>query len=338
MRSWRRWREDMTEGAASGAAQGAARTLFLGTGRFALPIARALQRHPSTALLGVITAPRHGGPEDEPPVAIWAHEAGLPMLRPALLREPQVIDAVRRAAPELLVLADYGQLVPPELLDLPRHGALNVHPSLLPRHRGAAPIQAAILDGDTQTGVTIMRMDAGLDTGPIIAQRTMGLAGDESAPELEARLAGVAVDLLTETIDKWLAGEIEPTPQPADGVSWTRQLRREDGQLDPAHGVSFLYRQVRAYQPWPGTFMETDAGRVIVWDARPLGGGATRRPGTLLALPANRAALAVADGLFELIEVQPAGGRRMSGAELLRGRPALVGSLVASPSETEEET
>ncbi len=324
----------MTEGAAGSAA----RTLFFGSGRFALPIVRALERHPAAQLLGVITAPAHGDPADEPPVAVWTHERGLPMLRPERLGDPSAIDAIRRAAPDLLVLADYGQIVPAEVLSMPRLGALNLHPSLLPRHRGAAPIQTAILEGDTQTGVTIIQMDEGLDTGPIVAQRAVTLSGDESAPDLEARLSAVASDLLNETLGPWLAGEITPEPQTADGATATRTLRREDGRLDPVHGVSHLYRQVRAYQPWPGTFIETNAGRVIVWDARPLGGVATRRPGTLLALPANRAALAAADGLFELIEVQPAGGRRMSGAELLRGRPGLVGSLVTAPSEADEET
>jgi methionyl-tRNA formyltransferase len=320
------------------AAGGLARTLFLGSGKFALPVARALDRHPAARLLGVITAPPRDDPATEPPVAVWAHERGLPMLRPARLADPQTLDAIRRAQPELLVLADYGQIVPAELLDMPRFGALNLHPSVLPRHRGAAPIQAAILEGDTQSGVTIIQMDEGLDTGPIVAQHTVTLSGDESAPELEARLSAVAADLLTETLPSWLAGEITPEPQSADGATMTHALRREDGRLDPAHGVSYLYRQVRAYQPWPGTFLETNAGRVIVWDARPLGGGATRRSGTLLALPANRAALAASDGLLELIEVQPAGGRRMTGAELLRGRPALVGSLVTSPSAADEET
>lgn len=321
-----------------GATGGAARTLFLGSGKFALPIVHALERHPAARLLGVVTAPARDDPATEPPVAVWTRERGLPMLRPARLADPQTVAAISRATPELLVLADYGQIVPAAVLAMPRFGALNLHPSVLPRHRGAVPIQAAILEGDTQSGVTIIKMDEGLDTGPIVAQRAMTLTGDESAPELEARLSAIAADLLTETLAPWLAGQITPEPQSDDGATMTHSLRREDGRLDPARGVSHLYRQVRAYQPWPGTFLETSAGRVIVWDARPLGGGATRRSGTLLALPANRAALATSDGLLELIEVQPAGGRRMTGAELLRGRPALVGSLVASPSAADEET
>jgi methionyl-tRNA formyltransferase len=251
------------------------------------------------------------------------------MLRPPRLREPEVVKQVLNAGPELLVLADYGQIVPAELLTGPGHGALNLHPSLLPRHRGASPIQAAILEGDRETGVTIIQMDAGLDTGPVVAQARYATDGTETAPQLEAGLALLAVDLLSDTLEPYLADAITPQPQSAEGVTLTHPLRREDGRLDPLRGIAFLDRQIRAYMPWPGTFFETDTGRVIVWDARPLGGGAMRRAGTLLRLPANRVAMAASDGLLELVEVQPAGGRRMTGAELLRGRPQLAGAIVS---------
>jgi methionyl-tRNA formyltransferase len=250
------------------------------------------------------------------------------MLRPRRLREPEVVEQVLGAGPDLLVLADYGQIVPAALLTKPRHAALNLHPSLLPRHRGASPVQAAILEGDKETGVTIIQMDSGLDTGPVVAQARHATNGAETAPELEARLSLLGADLLARTLEPYLAGDITPQPQSAEGVTLTRPLRREDGRLDPVRGLVYLDRQIRAYLPWPGTFFETDAGRVIVWDARPLGGGATRETGTLLRLPANRVALAASDGLLELIEVQPAGGRRMSAVELVRGRPGLVGSVI----------
>jgi methionyl-tRNA formyltransferase len=250
------------------------------------------------------------------------------MLRPTRLREPEAVDEVLRAEPELLVLADYGQIVPAALLTAPRHAALNLHPSLLPRHRGASPVQAAILEGDRETGVTILQMDTGLDTGPMVAQARYPMDGTETAPELEARLALLAADLLSATLVPYLEGAIVPQPQPVEGVTLTRPLRREDGRLDPVRGIAYLDRQIRAYMPWPGTFFETDIGRVVIWDARPLGGGAMRRAGTLMRLPANRVALAASDGLLELVEVQPAGGRRMTGAELLRGRPQLAGAIV----------
>lgn len=307
------------------------RTIFLGSGEFAVPILSALARHPAVSLVGVVTAPTHGSPDlaSDVPIAVWASRSGIPMLRPPRLREPAVVEQVLRAGPELLVLADYGQIVPAALLTVPRHATLNLHPSLLPRHRGASPIQAAILEGDHETGVTIIQMDAGLDTGPLVAQARYATDGTETAPELEARLAILAVDLMGDTLAPYLAGAITPQPQPAEGGTLTHPLHREDGRLDPVRGIQYLDRQIRAYVPWPGTFFETEAGRVIVWDARPLGGGATRRAGTLLRLPANRVALAASDGLLELVEVQPAGGQRMTGAELLRGRPQLAGAIVS---------
>ncbi len=254
------------------------------------------------------------------------------MLRPARLRAPESVAEIGRLRPDLLVLADYGQIVPPALLELPRHGALNLHPSLLPRHRGAAPIPATILAGDTETGVSLMLMDAGLDSGPIIAQRRHPLSGSETGPELEETLAETAAALLADTLATWLAGLIDPQPQGATGVSLTRPLRRQDGRLDPARGVMHLERQVRALQPWPGSFIDTSQGRVVIWRAQPAADESTGSPGTLVARPAGGLALAVRDGLLELTEVQPAGGRRMGAAELLRGRPALVGAILIDAS------
>jgi methionyl-tRNA formyltransferase len=200
---------------------------------------------------------------------------------------------------------------------------LNVHPSLLPRHRGASPIPATILAGDEQTGVTLIAMDAGLDTGPIVAVDRWELTGDETASELEARAAGAGAGLVAKSIGPWLRGEIAATPQPSEGATQTRPLRREDGRLDPDRPARILERQIRAYQPWPGSFIETEAGRVIVWrasvetvpeDLPP--------PGTIGPGPDLR--LATSDGWLVLEEVQPAGGRQMPGPDLLRGRSVLA--------------
>jgi methionyl-tRNA formyltransferase len=223
--------------------------------------------------------------------------------------------------PDLLVLADYGQLVPSALLDVPL-GALNLHPSLLPRHRGASPIPATILAGDERTGVTLMLMDAGLDTGPIVAEREISLGGTESAPELEERLADEAGELLDETLPDWIGGGATARPQPAAGATLTPPLRRADGRLDPIRSATELERQVRAYQPWPGSWLETSAGRLTVWQARVAAGEGER--GSLVRLGTG-IGLATAAGVLELLVVQPAGGRRMSGAQLVRGRPRLVG-------------
>jgi methionyl-tRNA formyltransferase len=289
------------------------RAVFLGSGEFAVAPAQALLEHPAVEVVGVVTAPPRPagrGRSDRPtPVGAWAADHGLRTLTPARLRSPDSMAQVVELGPDLLVLADYGQLVPGSLVELPRHGALNLHPSLLPRHRGASPIPAAILAGDAQTGVTLMRMDAGLDTGPIVVQRALALRGDEVAPDLEHQLSVLAAQLLGDSLADWLAGRIEPRPQPTDGVTLTRPLRREDGRLDPSEPAVALERQVRAYQPWPGSWLEIGGERVVVWRAMVVDGAGEGA----LALP-------TVDDTLELIEVQPAGGRRMSGAEFARGR------------------
>jgi methionyl-tRNA formyltransferase len=268
--------------------------------------------------------------------AVGSHAAtlGLTVLAPERLRAPEAIEAIERQAPALIVLADYGRMVPGALLDAPRHGALNLHPSLLPRHRGAAPIAAAILEGDRRTGVSLMRMDEGLDTGPLIAVREMELQGDETAPVLEAALAYMAADVLVRSLAAWLDGELSAVTQGGEGASLTRPLRRADGRLDPQRPAEVLERQVRAYQPWPGSFLETEAGRLIVWRSRVLGQDevlseslASDGPGVIVAA-GQRPALVTAAGVLELVEVQPAGGQRMPGSALLLGRGTLVGSRV----------
>ena len=225
-------------------------------------------------------------------------------------------------APDLLVLADYGQIVPAGLLELPRSGALNLHPSLLPRHRGASPIPAAILADDAETGVSLMLMDAGLDSGPLIKQRRFPLTGMETAPELEHALAQVAAELLAVSLSPWLNGELLPLPQEEEGMTLTRPLHRSDGRLDPHLDAIDLERQVRAYQPWPGTFFESPAGRVVIWKARAVDGGG--EPGRIVQGPG----IATADGVLELIEVQPAGGRRMGADAWANGRGNIYGSVI----------
>jgi methionyl-tRNA formyltransferase len=303
------------------------RTIFLGSGGFGLPALRALAASPAVALIGVVTAPPRPGGRGRrltpTPIDEEAERLGVPtVLRPRRLRAPEAVANVLALEPSLLVLADYGQIVPEALLDVPL-GALNLHPSLLPRHRGASPIPATILAGDARTGVTLMQMDAGLDTGPIVAAREVGLDGTETAPVLEARLAALGAELLAERLPAWVAGGLEARTQPADGATLTRPLRREDGRLDPDRRVAELERQVRAYQPWPGSWLDSPAGRLTVWAARPRPDAGPGSPGDLVRVDSGLG-LAMRDGVLEFLEVQPAGGRRMSGAELVRGRPRLV--------------
>ncbi|MEZ4598002.1 MAG: methionyl-tRNA formyltransferase [Chloroflexota bacterium] len=257
------------------------RTVFLGSGDFAVPILEALVEAPEVELVGVVTTPPkpagRAGDLTATPVERRARALGLRVLAPEGLRDPATRDAIEALDPELLVLSDYGRIVPQALLDVPPKGALNLHPSLLPRHRGAVPIPAAILAGDQVTGVTLMRMDAGLDTGPTVARVVVPLAGDEDAPGLEARLSRVAADLLRGSLPGWLAGDLVAVPQSSEGATLTRPFRRTDGRMDPTRSAVELDRQVRAIRPWPGTYLERAEGRLIVHEAAVAGARAPRR-------------------------------------------------------------
>ena len=299
------------------------RTVFLGSGAFGAPALRRLAAHPAIELVGIVTAPpRPVGRRQAitaTPIGTLADELGLaPVLTPPRLRLPGAVEAVLALEPALAVLADYGQIVSAPLLSLP-HGALNLHPSALPRWRGASPIAATILAGDATTAVTLMRMDAGLDTGPIVAREEVALDGSEDAPALEARLAAVAADLLDRSLWPWLRGELAAVPQPDAGVSLTRPLRREDGRLDPSEPAVVLERRVRAYRPWPGTFLAIAGERLLVTRASLAPSRAGDVEGNVVR-EGDVPGLATADGRLLLLEVTPPGRRPMAGADWLRGR------------------
>jgi methionyl-tRNA formyltransferase len=305
------------------------RTVFIGSGGFGVPTLHALASDPAIELVGVVTAPPRPAGRKLVPAGTPIAEASTALAvgsvsAPPRLRDASAVGDVLALDPALIVLADYGRIVPPALLGLP-HGALNLHPSLLPRHRGATPVPATILAGDETTGVSLIRMDEGIDTGPLVAQARTQVAPDETAPELEARLADLASALLSASLGAWLRGELPAEPQPEAGATLTKPLRREDGRLDPTRPATDLERQVRAYQPWPGSFLDTPRGRLTVWRASV---GPTEHE------PAGRfgpRGLATGDGMLILHEVQPAGGRRMPWVEYLRGRNAVVGSSALEP-------
>jgi methionyl-tRNA formyltransferase len=307
-----------------------ARVLFFGSGGFAVPILYRLGHLPEVEVVGVVStmakpAGRKGMLKPSP-VLVAARTRKVPLMTPPHVRDPRAIAAIRELRPDLGVLADFGQIVPQDLLDVFPHGVLNVHPSLLPRHRGATPIPATIIAGDDEAGVTLIEMDAGLDTGPIVALERWPLEGTETASELEARAAGVGAGLVSRFVGPWLRDEIEASPQATDGVTMTRPLRREDGRLDVWLRADELERQVRAYQPWPGSFVETPAGRLVIWGASVGEPTDETMPGTIGPGPSLQ--VATADRWLVLDEVQPAGGRRMAGDAWLRGRPAVAGQQV----------
>jgi methionyl-tRNA formyltransferase len=328
----------MTAGPAPGRAADPAhpaRTVFFGSGAFAVPMLDVVAAHPRLRLVAVVTAPdRPAGRSralSPTPVAARARAIGVPVLQPARVRHAEAVSEVAALEPDLGVLADYGQIIPRSLLELPAHGILNVHPSMLPRHRGATPIPAAIAAGDAEGGVAIIRMDDGIDTGPVVAVRRWPLDGRERAPALEARAANEGAALLRDTIDAWLDGTAVAAPQPSEGASVTRPFRREDGRLDPSRPARELERQVRAGEPWPGTFVDTGLGRVAVLVAGVAEAQDGDTPG-LLVEDDGRLALATGEGRLVFEEAKREGRRPTGGREFLRGQARLVGTHVAEPS------
>jgi methionyl-tRNA formyltransferase len=292
--------------------------VFMGSPDFALPTLRALAQH--YHVVGVVTQPdRASGRGRElkaPPVKTLALELGIPVMQPEKLRLPEAMEQLRAWSPELIVVAAFGQILKKDVLDLPHFGCINVHASLLPRWRGAAPINAAILHGDAETGVTIMKMDPGLDTGPMLSQRSIRLTPEDTAGSVFEKLSALGADLLIETLPDYLSGKLTPIPQPEEGVTYAPMLKKEEGQLDFSHAVYELERRVRAFNPWPGAFMDFDGTLLKVHRARVMKGDAAVG---LRLIVQNQPAVGARGGILILEEVQPAGKKSMSGRSFLAG-------------------
>jgi len=289
------------------------RILFFGTAEFAVPSLRALASRQEVAL--VVTQPD----------------------RPLSLRQPHVIEHLRMEAPDLIVVAAYGLILPQAVLDIPRYQCLNIHASLLPRHRGAAPIVAAILAGDAETGVTIMLMDAGMDTGPILRQEAIPIAEEDTTATLTVRLAELGARLVVPTVEDWVAGKITPQVQDHARATYAPEVKREDGILDWSKDTLSLWRQVRAMNPWPGATTTWHGKLLKILRARPLAMPGQGTPGTVVQTAAGTGVV-TGDGVLVLEEVQPAGKRAMRTDEFLRGRQDFVGSVLQSGSLPAGET
>ena len=305
-----------------------ARIVFMGTPEFAVPVLKALAD--VYQVVGVVTQPDQPAGRGQrltpPPVKQVAVERGLPLSQPQSLRTPEALAQLATWRPQVIVVAACGYILPQAVLDLPSHGCFNVHPSLLPRWRGAAPVPAAILAGDKVTGVTIMQMGTGVDTGPILAQREEPIRPNDTGVTLGERLARLGAEVLMETLPVYLAGELHPRPQPEEGVTYARQLCKEDGQLDWSRPAAELDRRVRAFTPWPGAFTTWRGRSLKVLRVAPLPhwrGDAP--PGTVVA-PAGGTAVATGEGVLRLEEVQLAGKRPMSIGDFLRGQRDFAGS------------
>ncbi|MGB7746384.1 MAG: methionyl-tRNA formyltransferase [Verrucomicrobiia bacterium] len=328
------------------------RIIFLGTAELSCASLQALAGEAKFQIAAVVTQPdRPKGRDLKPqpsPVKLLALRLGLPVLQPERARDEQFIAELRKLKPEIIVTAAYGQILPPAILDLPRHGCLNVHTSLLPKYRGAAPIQWAIANGDTETGVTIMKMDARLDTGGIIATRRTPIQPEDNSATLHDRLAQIGAELLVQTIPDYVAGKIQPRAQPAAGASYAAKIKKEDGRIDWKRPAQEIWNRLRAFTPWPGVFtfwlgVSPSGGNAIrtekppecgtssalrpillkIWQAEVV--ETSGRAGEVLAADKNGIVVGCGGHALRILELQREGGRRMRAAEFLAGHALKAG-------------
>lgn len=296
--------------------------VFFGTPAFVLPVLETLKKLPYE-LVAVVTAP------DKPigrkqvvtlsPAKEWALAHNIGVLQPEKLDE-QFLEELQRSMPTLGIIAAYGKIIPQKVLAVFEHGVINVHPSLLPRWRGAAPVQATIAAADQKTGITLMLTDQKMDHGPIIAQESSVLLGNETGKELTRQLFLKGANLLEKILPKWLAGEIQPTPQEHLQATYAKVLKRDDGRLDFSKPADELSRLIRAYTPWPGTFFEkNDVGRMKILSAHALKEKAGAAPSEFVPLGNTNIGIACGEGILMLDSVQKEGRKPISGQDLRKG-------------------
>jgi len=300
--------------------------VFLGSGEFAIPSLEALLAA-GHDVAAVVTQPDRargrGLALAPPPLKPPALARGVPVHQPARVRDPAAVELLRVLQPRAQVVIAYGQILPRAVIDIPPLGTVNVHASLLPRYRGAAPIAWAIARDEAETGVTTMLVDEGLDTGPILLQRALSIGSEETTAELSPRLAHLGAELLLETLEALEAGTLRPRPQDPTQATLAPILKKEDARLDWSLPAAALACRVRGFNPWPGAFATWKGTRLAVWRARP-GADESGTPGRLLRRDGDALIVACGAGTsLALLEVQPEGRRRMSGAAFALGaRPA----------------
>lgn len=317
------------------------RTVFMGTPEFAVASLDALVAA-GYEVVGVFTRedrPAGRGQRlEQSPVKRRAAEYDLPIYQPLTLRDPVEQAVLVDLRPDLIVVAAYGVILPDRVLELPRFGCINVHGSLLPRHRGASPIASAILAGDREAGITIMQMDSGVDTGPMLAAAAVPITDDDTTGTLTDKLASLGAGLLVTTLPRWLRGEIAPVSQPAEAATFSPRIAKEDGRIDWREPADLIQRRVRAYQPWPSVFTTWDGKLLKIVSARvgepsTSAAGADRRPGpselapgTVVAGPRGKAAVVTGDGLLWLETVQLQGRKAASIGAFLAGARGFAGA------------
>jgi len=312
------------------------RIVFMGTPEFAVPSLQALlDADPDRVgrVVGVVTQPdrpkgrgQHLAP---PPIKLLAQQAGLPILQPVKMKDPDFLDGLRGWAPDVIAVTAFGRILPPAVLDLPPMGCVNVHGSLLPKYRGAAPIQWAVINGETETGITTMLMDPGLDTGPMLLRETVPIHPTDTAGDLATRLAPLGGRLLTETIAGLKNGRLRPIPQDHAQATLAPLLKKEDGVLNWMDAASALANRIRGLTPWPGAYTYHGEERWQIWQAQAAPVGcAEAAPGTILEVTKEGLRIATGNGSLLIQDIQPASGKRLSIQQYLSGHPVAVGALL----------
>jgi methionyl-tRNA formyltransferase len=298
--------------------------VFMGTPDFSVPTLQALIDHHQ--VIGVVTQPDRpagrGGDIRMSPIKQLALQHQIPVYQPEKLRAS---DVTNLWPADFYVVAAFGQILPQAILDIPAFGSINVHASILPRWRGAAPIHASIREGDSETGVTIMQMDAGLDTGPMFTVRTTPIHADDTAQSLHDRLAQIGAELLIETLPLIQSGDIRAQPQPEQGITYAPQIEKDEGRIDWTQSAQAIERLVRAFTPWPGTFTAWN-GKQLKIHAGEAGIG-TAPAGSVIE-QAGRIAIGTGDGLYFPLELQLEGKKRVSVTDFLRGYPHIIGATL----------
>ncbi len=314
------------------------KVVFLGTPEFAVPSLKALASDPSLEVAAVITQPDRpsgrGQRPAPPPVKESALEAGLPVHQFERIRNnPEAVAVLEQSRPEVCVVAAFGQILPAGFFDLPPFGTVNVHASVLPAYRGASPIVRAILNGDKETGVTIMKIDAGMDTGDILSVRWTPIPPAATAGELEAVLAEQGARLLLPTLREYLAGQLKPTPQPAESATYAPRVTREDGRIDWGNSAVEVHNRIRAMNPWPGAFTEWREGELKIWRAG-LAALDSREaaPGTILELRPSGVDVQCGSGKISLTELQLPSRKRVGAGDFINGTRVRVGEVLGQAS------
>lgn len=307
--------------------------VFMGTPEFAVPSLEALLQSEDT-VVGVVTQPDkpkgRGQTMATSPIKQLAEKAGVPILQPVKMKDPNFLDALRAWQPDLIAVTAFGRILPPVILDLPPKGCVNVHGSLLPKYRGAAPIQWAVMNGERETGLTTMLMDAGMDTGPMLLQERVPIEPEDTAGSLSEKLANVGGRLLIETIRQLKAGILTPRPQDNSQATMAPLLEKEMGQIAWASPAGQIANRVRGLLPWPGSFTYAGQERWTIWKARALGDSSPAEPGTVVAVAKDAIHVATGQGVLAITELQSANSRRMTVHQYLAGHRLTPGFRLRS--------